>query len=158
MKRIWLLMLFLLLLSLGSVSAAQKAPPPPTARAKCPVCGMFVAKYPNWLCAIGFRDGTIAYFDGVKDLATYLLDPGRYAPTRKRTDVASVWVKDYYSLAFVDGEQAYYVTGSNVFGPMGNELVPFGKRADAGEFLKDHKGKGILRLREVTRETLHALR
>ena len=158
MKRTLLLTLFLIILSVGSAPATEKAPPLPTAQTKCPVCGMFVAKYPAWLSAIGCRDGTVLYFDGPKDLAAYLLDLGRYAPVRKRADIISIWVKDYYSVTFVDGEQAYYVIGSNVYGPMGEELVPFRKRADAEEFLRDHKGKRILRLREVTRETIRSAR
>jgi nitrous oxide reductase accessory protein NosL len=33
---------------------------------------------------------------------------------------------------------------------MGRELVPFENEAEAREFSKDHKGKAILRFREVT--------
>ena len=35
-------------------------------------------------------------------------------------------------------------------GPMGYELVPLGTKADAEDFLKDHKGKRILTYDEVT--------
>ena len=45
---------------------------------KCPVCGMFVAKYPDWLAGLRFEDGTRAVFDGAKDLFKFLLEPGRY--------------------------------------------------------------------------------
>jgi copper chaperone NosL len=36
------------------------------------------------------------------------------------------------------------VTGSDVYGPMGKELVPFEEEAGAREFMKDHKGKEVL--------------
>ena len=41
-------------------------------------------------------------------------------------------------------------SSSDVFGPMGKELVPFDKEADAREFKKDHKGAAILRFKDVT--------
>ena len=66
-------------------------------------------------------------------------------------------MKDYYSLAFIDGRQAFYVIGSNVRGPMGKELVPFAGRADADGFLHDHQGKKVLRFGEITPATLKEL-
>ncbi len=155
--RCFLTALLFCAVSSAAVDAADQ-PRSPSAKEKCAVCGMFVAGYPNWLGVIEFRDATRLYFDGPKDLVTCLLNLGTYAPTRKRADIASIRVKDYYSLAFIDGEKAFYVLGSDVLGPMGKELVPFGKRADAEGFSKDHGGKKILRLGEVTVETLRSLR
>ena len=40
----WLLSLWVV----APATAAEKAPPAPSAKDKCPVCGMFVAPYPNW--------------------------------------------------------------------------------------------------------------
>jgi nitrous oxide reductase accessory protein NosL len=66
-------------------------------------------------------------------------------------------VTDYYGLAFVDGYKAIYVIGSDVYGPMGRELIPFEKEADAKEFMKDHKGKTLLRFKDVTMEVIKQL-
>jgi nitrous oxide reductase accessory protein NosL len=118
---------------------------------------MFVAKYPAWSGAIVFRDGATVYFDGPKDLFTYYFSPGTYDPTRKRTDITALYVKDYYSLVFIDGRRAYLVVGSDVLGPMGKELVPFEKKSDADGFLADHRGKKVLRFGEITPATLKAL-
>jgi copper chaperone NosL len=145
------------LLIAGMALAAQKQPAPPSPKDKCPVCGMFVAKYPDWTTSIVYQDGKTFYFDGPKDLFTYYLNPAKYDPARKRADIAALYVKDYYSLAFIDGRQAFYVIGSNVLGPMGRELVPFVKRADADGFLHDHLGKNVLRFGEITMATLKAL-
>lgn len=59
------------------------AGPPETIESseRCAVCGMFVAKYPNWVTQIQFDDGTSKYFDGVKDLMAYLFDPSSYGST-----------------------------------------------------------------------------
>ena len=33
---------------------------------------------------------------------------------------------------------------------MGRELIPFEKEADAKEFMKDHKGKSLMKFKDVT--------
>jgi copper chaperone NosL len=139
-----------------SATAAEKSLVAP-AKAKCPVCGMFVAKYTEWVCSIGLKDGTTAYFDGPKDLFKFYLNPARYGAPWKQADIGAIQVRDYYSLASVDGRQAYFVFGSDVFGPMGKELIPFAKKADAEGFLKDHGGKRIVRFGEITQALMKSL-
>jgi copper chaperone NosL len=129
----------------------------PSARDKCPVCGMFVARYPDWIAVILFRDGSRAFFDGPKDMFKYYFDMKHYVPSKSPSDIEALRVVDYYLLTPIDGRNAYYVIGSDVFGPMGRELIPFEKESDAKEFLKDHKGKGILRFKEVTRVIVKGL-
>ncbi len=141
----------------GAAPAAEYRPVAPTAADKCPVCGMFVAKYPDFLAQVIFRDGAYAIFDGAKDLFKYLQNFQTYAPSRRPSDVAALFVTDYYSLTPVDGETAWYVTGSDVYGPMGRELVPFGKESEARQFLVDHKGKRLLRFPDVTLTVLQGL-
>ncbi len=157
--RRFLLFAVLFSLALGSAAvSADKVLPAPSEKEKCAVCGMFVSKYPAWACRILFRDGSTAWFDGPKDLFTYYLDIKKYAPSRTRTDVKFLLVKDYYSTAFIDAEKAFYVVGSDVTGPMGSELIPFAKAADAKAFMKEHKGQKVLRAREVNPDALKALR
>lgn len=152
--------LFLVLLSLWGVApaiSAEKAPPSPSARDKCAVCGMFVAPYPHWVGVIVYKDGGSLFFDGPKDLFTYYLYPEKYGPARKGADIVDLYVVDYYSVAAIDGRKAFYVIGSDVRGPMGKELVPFANKADADGFLKDHRGKKVLPFDEITRATLKNL-
>jgi nitrous oxide reductase accessory protein NosL len=129
----------------------------PGPREKCPVCGMFVAKYPEWIAGVTFRDGSRAVFDGAKDLFKFWLDPGRFLPSRRREDVVAVFVTDYYTLEQTDAREAFFVVGSNVLGPMGRELVPFSTEAAAKEFLRDHLGQRILRFEQVTAELVRSL-
>jgi nitrous oxide reductase accessory protein NosL len=122
----------------------------PAERDKCPVCGMFVAKYPDWVAEVLFKDGSYAVFDGVKDLMKYWFDMASYGKGRQRSDIKAVIVTDYYQVNPIDGREAFFVLGSDVYGPMGRELVPFAKESDAREFLKDHQGKRILRFADIT--------
>ena len=157
MKRTGLFILLLSLYVVAPVAAAEKAPPAPSAKDKCPVCGMFVAPYTNWVGGIVYKDSGRFYFDGPKDLFTYYLAPEKYGSARKRADIADIYVKDFYSVAAIDGTKAFYVIGSDVRGPMGKELVPFAKKSDADAFLKDHHGKKVLSFDEITRATLNNL-
>lgn len=154
------IMLFSLVLALFFAIEAYAAGPQPSkpgARDKCPVCGMFVAKYPDFVAQVRFRDGSVAFFDGVKDMLKYYRNLPRYAPGRKTADVSGIFVTDYYSLRHIDGHKAFYVAGSDVYGPMGKELIPFGQKADAMEFMKDHKGRAILTFREIDDAILKGL-
>jgi len=157
-----LLLLFLtlsltltLLLSLSH--GGEKKPVKPTSKDKCPVCGMFVAKYPDFLAEIIFKDGSYAVFDGTKDMFKYYFDLKKYNPKKRLEDIDSVYVTDYYNLALIDGYRAFYVTGSDVYGPMGKELIPLEKEADAKEFMKDHKGQSFLKFSDITYEIIKGL-
>ena len=116
---------------------------------KCPVCGMFVAKYPDWIAGVRFADGSYSFFDGVKDLFKFTFDVKGHAPSRSRADIRELFVTDYYSLKQVPAKDAFYVIGGDVFGPMGKELVPFEREAEAQEFLRDHHGASVLRFAEI---------
>ena len=150
-------LLFTLSLSCSAALAAPPAAPAPSAKDKCPVCGMFVGKYPDWVATVTFKDSSSMFFDGVKDFFTCYHNMQKYAPGKNQASIAAVTVNDYYSLKPIDARQAYFVVGSDVYGPMGKELVPFGKPADAQAFLKDHKGKKALRFNEVTPAILKSM-
>jgi nitrous oxide reductase accessory protein NosL len=129
----------------------------PKDRDKCPVCGMFVAKYPDWVAEIVFQDGTYAVFDGVKDLMKFYFGLQSGGSGRQLNDIASMIVTDYYGVRQIDGYQAFYVLGSDTYGPMGKELIPFEQENDAREFLKDHRGTRVLRFKDVTRDVMKEL-
>lgn len=155
LKTLWPF-IFILYLTSPALSEDQK-PIKPLPKDRCPVCGMFVAKYPDWLAAILFKDGTYAVFDGVKDMMKYYLNLKRYNPSKKISDIESIRVTDYYRLEPIDGVKAFYVIGSNVYGPMGKELIPFETEEDTKEFMIDHIGKGLLRFQEISQNVLKGL-
>jgi len=148
------LLLFLLASLLPAAALAQGAAklPKPGAKDLCPVCGMLVAKYPNWVATIVYKDGHAHHFDGAKDMFKFWFEPAKYAAGHKREDMAAIWVTDFYNLQPVDARKAWYVIGSDVLGPMGNEFVPLVSKEDAADFLKDHKGKRILTFEQVTKD------
>jgi copper chaperone NosL len=149
---------FLMFAFLASgVCAGERAPVTPSATDKCPVCGMFVKKYPDWVSQIVLKDGSYVVFDGAKDLFKYYFDMKKYNPVRGLSDIDSIYVTDYYELRLIDAFKADYVIGSDVLGPMGRELIPFATPGDARGFMKDHKGKVILKFNDVTPDRVRDL-
>ena len=111
----------------------------------------------EWIATALYRDGHAHHFDGAKDLFKYLHDLPRWAPGHQAADIASIGVTEYYGLTRIDARSAWYVIGSDVYGPMGHELVPMKTEEDAQEFLKDHSGTRILRFDAVTPALLQGL-
>jgi len=132
--------------------AASEGPPPPGPKDRCAVCGMFVAKYPNWIATITDADGTSQFFDGPKDLFRFLLREGD-SVTRE----AEIWVTDYYTIKPLKAREAVFVAGSDVYGPMGAELVPFASAALAEGFRTDHGGGEVLAFDDVDETVLGSL-
>lgn len=121
---------------------------------KCPVCGMFVHKYPKWAALI-IEDGKEHYFDGVKDMMKFYIFDVDFP--FDRTKIEKIKVTDFYSLASISAYEAFYVIGSDLFGPMGKELIPFSTQENAENFMRDHSGIRILRFSEITPKLVMAL-
>ncbi|MFA6760361.1 MAG: nitrous oxide reductase accessory protein NosL [Sulfuricurvum sp.] len=115
---------------------------------KCPVCGMFVYKYPAWATQIYYKDRHYS-FDGVKDMMKYYF--------KHQEGVVKMLVSDYYSQKAIDAREAFFVVGSDVYGPMGDELIAFKSKMEARSFRLDHKGKKVLSFSEITPDLLKGL-
>jgi nitrous oxide reductase accessory protein NosL len=151
------LILAALVLSVSLAGAAEKAPAKPGEQEKCLACGMFPARYPDTLAQVVFKDGSHAFFCTVKCMMQYYFDLPKYNPSKKTADVAAVIVTDYSTGTPTDGYQAYYVVGSVVFGPMGQEFFPFAEEAAARKFLQENSGKEIVRFNQINPEGLKEL-
>lgn len=148
---------FALLLAFWVPLAVAQNVPKPGPRDLCPVCGMLVSKYPNWVAVVTWKDGHAHFFDGAKDMFKFLHDLAKYAPKHRKEDITGIYVTDFYNLERMDARKAFFVIGSDVLGPMGHEFVPLANQADADDFNKDHKGKRILRFDQVTNDMPFAL-
>lgn len=121
--------------------------------AKCPVCGMFVSKFSKWVAQIQLQDGHNHYFDGVKDMMKFYFNPTKYH-AHSNEQILQMNVTDYYSLESTDAKKAYYVLASNVYGPMGEELIPFKNEDEAKKFMTDHFGKKVVSFDEIKEEMI----
>ncbi|MCX8084783.1 MAG: nitrous oxide reductase accessory protein NosL [Calditerrivibrio sp.] len=128
--------------------------------AKCPVCGMFVYKYPKWAVEISYtlkNETGKLYFDGVKDFFKFFFNPEKWNKKYSNIMINSILVTDYYTQKAINAKDAYFIIGSNVIGPMGNELIPFEHESSAQSFLKDHNGKKILKFADITEKLVYDL-
>ena len=97
------------------------------------------------------------FFDGVKDMMVFYFNPEKFngAP---REEIKDILVKDYYSLELLSAKKAFFVVGSDIYGPMGHELIPFSSKDAAENFMKDHHGKEILIFDRITPEIIDSMR
>ena len=146
---------FTITLSAGRIQGAPENTIHPDVR--CSICGMFVAKYEGWVTQIRLTDNSTLFFDGIKDMMVFYHNPSKYSNFTTK-DIKEIWAKDYYSQQWINGFKAFYVVGSDVYGPMGKEFIPFAERAAAENFMTDHKGEKILDFQEITDELVQSLR
>lgn len=119
-----------------------------TKEEKCPVCGMFLYKYPTWIARIYYTNASFG-FDGIKDMMKYYF--------AHKENIQEILVQEYYTQETINAREAFFVLGSDVYGPMGNELIAFRDKKSAEQFLFDHKGKVILRFEALTPEHIYKL-
>ena len=125
--------------------AAAAEPQPPGKGDRCPTCGMFVAGYPNWISSMVFKDGSRVFFDGPKDMFRYFFDLGKYRPGGTPDYIEVIFVTEYYSMRSMPATEVYFVSGSDVLGPMGKEMVPVSGLEPARSFMRDHGGTKLMR-------------
>ncbi|WP_457747701.1 nitrous oxide reductase accessory protein NosL [Sulfurimonas sp.] len=115
---------------------------------KCPVCGMFLHKYPQWIATIVYNNKKLS-FDGIKDMMKYYFE--------HKNGIKEIFVQDYYTKETLDAKKAYFVVGSDVYGPMGNELISLKSLKSAKRFRLDHKADEILKFNEITQKRVYQL-
>jgi len=115
---------------------------------KCPICGMFVYKYPRWATQIFYGKDHYS-FDGVKDMMKYYF--------KHKDGIEKILVTDYYTQKAIDATKAYYVMGSDSYGPMGAELIPFQTQESAQTFMFDHRAKSVVFFKDIDEKIIASL-
>jgi len=104
--------------------------------ARCPVCEMRSANFPDWNAQAVHEDGTRAFTCTSGCLVTYYVFPDRFAGTD--APVAGVWVTDFETSEIVDGATAHYALETDsdrVDDPMRLNPAAFADRADAEAYV-----------------------
>ncbi|SDM45312.1 Nitrous oxide reductase accessory protein NosL [Oryzisolibacter propanilivorax] len=127
----------------GLAPTAARAIPP---QARCPVCGMFPARAPDWAAQLIFDGGDAHFFDSPLSLLQYLHDMPRYSPGRAPGSVAALYVTDAgpQRHGWIDARSAWYVHGSDARGPMrAGNLPAFATRQAAQDFAARRGGQAL---------------
>lgn len=144
MSQLFRLLSILLLLTVLESPLIGRAEANESKPLRCPVCGMFVAPYPNWVSTITLASGEQLAFDGPKDMFRFMMELPSFRPDLKLEDLQQFQVTEYYSTRKVDATSVFFIAGSDVLGPMGQELVPIAGKEQAETFLQDHGGTAIM--------------
>ncbi len=138
----------------------EVAPVNPTMEDKCPICGMMPARYPEWRAQVVLKSGERYHFDSPKDMFKFVLgltnnnEPKEWV---NPNDIAAIFVTDYNTKEYIDAKKAYYVRGSDVQGPMGEDVVPFASEEDAKAFSSQHGGE-VIGYSDITVEFIKTLK
>ncbi len=116
----------------------------------CPLCGMYPARYPQFNCQIVFKDGSYEAFDSAVGLLVYLLFPDN--TEIKLKPIARIYFKDYLKEGWLEAGKTFFVTGSEIMGPMGVEFLPVDSEQAAKELKKQEQGQGIIHFKEINRQ------
>lgn len=119
----------------------------PTGR--CANCGMHVAADSGFTTGATTAAGADVVFDSPKCLFRWLTSPAG-------AGASATWVTEYFTRARTPVDDALYVLGSDISGPMGRDLVPVAPRERADHFAASHGGRVITRA-EITAEVVEGL-
>jgi len=114
---------------------------PVPADVRCPVCGMYPARSPDWAAQVIFANGDAQFFDSPLSLFMYLNDVARYSPGRSADEIVARYVTDVSSKTWTDAGSAFYVHGSSAKGPMrAGNLPAFASKKAALQFAAQRGG------------------
>ena len=126
--------------------------------ARCPVCGMYPARYPTWAAQLIFKDGTAHFFDSAVDLFMFLDEPARFDQAHTADDVEALYVADHLRASWLAARAAFFVIGAKVHGPMrGPDIPAFASIDEATAFVSEHGGR-VLRFDAIDSSTVATLR
>jgi len=112
---------------------------------RCPLCGMFPAKWPESAAGMRLVDGRTFYFccNGC------LLQAWRRPRTHLGIEIdqiAAMTVLNTFTGKPTDASKAVFVAGSDLVGPMGQEIAAFSNREEATAFRNRHGGRLVFEL------------
>jgi len=118
----------------------------------CLVRHLKVYKAPRWVAKIKVRNGKTVYFSSPKSMFEFYFRPGKWyeVGVKSERDFSEIVVTDYATSKPINAETAYYVYGSNVTSPGGDDLVPFATKEAAEAFAKAHNGHRVMPFSKVS--------
>lgn len=112
------------------------------ADARCPVCGMFVARHRKWAAQVIFSDGQVQFLDSPLDLFQFLQQVTHYSPGHQPDQVVAQYVASIEDGRWLVAEQAVYVSASRLLGPMrAGNLPAFASIKAARAFIAQQGGQ-----------------
>jgi copper chaperone NosL len=154
MKFKFLILTFFLLAGCTKGDVEKPLPIELTRDHACAVCGMIIVDFPGTKAQIHYSNGRSDTFCSSLDMFMFYLQPDRPG------NITAIYVHDMGKADWdhpeghwIGAEDALYVYGGDIMGPMGDALVPFADVKDAEAYLNDHGGR-IVRFHDITMDML----
>ncbi len=124
-----------------------------------PVYQLPIKKYPKFSTELILKNGTPIYFVSVKAMMNFYFHPEQYPEyaVSNRSEIDKMYVKDYLDGTRVRVKDAWFVFGSRVTGPHGDDLIPFSSKTKAELFVKRYGGTRIMNADALTYGLIHYL-
>ncbi len=128
-----------------------------TKEMRCPVCGMYPARYPKWMAQIVFSDHSLQVFESPAELFRFLQNMARYDKKHEAKDVGAIYFSDYAKGGWIESKRTFFASGSSAKGPMNDyDLPAFDSKEAAEQFVRDHGGN-VLAYGKISPEVLKEL-
>jgi len=125
----------------------------------CLVRHIKVYTSPKWVAKIETRNGKTVYFSSPKSMFEFYHRPGKWfdVGVKSERDFSKIIVTDYATLKPINAKDAFYVYGSNIISPAGDDLVAFENESEAKIFAAKHNGKRIFKFDKVSDSLIRLL-
>lgn len=124
---------------LGACGDEARADEPPKieyGRDTCDRCNMIISEE-RYASGLVNEDADKLIFDDIGEMIAFIQDdPGTY-------DAWRVWVHDYDTIEWIDGESAFYVHGTDVITPMAMGVLAFETEEAATTFAAENSGSVV---------------
>ncbi len=116
-----------------------------------PIYGLKIDKYPKFEADVILKSGKKIRFCCVKSMLHFYYKPWHFPEygVKDPSQIQKMVVRDYLDATTVDAKHAWYVFGSRVVGPHGDDLIPLATRTKAELFVKRFGGSKIMDFKEV---------
>jgi len=116
-----------------------------------PVYLLEIDKHPKFAAEMELKNGKKIRFASVKSMMNFFYHPEKYpgygvGPRGK--EIGELYVRDYLSGELVPAEKAWYVFGSRLVGPHGDDLIPLGSKTRA-VFVQRYGGTKVMDYKEL---------
>ena len=118
-----------------------------------------VYKDPKWVSKVELTNGKKLFFSSPKSMMEFYHRPGNWSDigVKSESDFKNILVTDFKTLEPIDAKGAFFVYGSSVISPAGDDLVPFSTYKDAKEFANKYRGRRILNFKEIKNSLIRLL-
>lgn len=116
---------------------------------RCANCGMRIDPTSAWRAGLATAEGEEILFETPKCML-------RFLRSERGTGARDPWVIEYYSQERQPASSLFFAIGSDVSGPMGEDLVPIGGRERAESFARDHGGS-VLAWQQIDDDVVRTL-